>query len=232
MHPASGSPHVGHARRPPGQLIQGVLSPFERASEVLFGLIMALTLTGALSVAHATEQETRALFVSTLACNLAWGLVDGVIYVFNALVERGRRSLVAHAVREGTDARDLPALLAEVLPGRFVQRLTPDELRAFRTRLARDPHGPEAPRIHGEDLLGGLAVFFLVAASTFPVALPFLLLSDPAQAKVLSRGLALVLLFLSGFALGRYAGLRPVQAGLVTLAIGVVLVALVTALGG
>ncbi|MGZ6078546.1 MAG: hypothetical protein ACXWK6_12125 [Myxococcaceae bacterium] len=232
MRPASGSPHVGHARRPPGQLIRGVLSPFERAAEVLFGLIMALTLTGALSVAHATEQETRALFVSTLACNLAWGLVDGVIYVFNALVERGRRSLVTHAVREGTDARDLPALLAEILPGRLVHRLSPDELRALRTRFARDPDGPEAPRIHGQDLLGGIAVFLLVAASTFPVALPFLLLGDLAQAKVLSRGLALVLLFSSGVALGRYAGLRPVRTGLATLGIGAVLVALVTALGG
>ncbi|MGZ6076287.1 MAG: hypothetical protein ACXWK6_00635 [Myxococcaceae bacterium] len=232
MHPASDSPHVGHARRPPGQLIRGVLSPFERASEVLFGLIMALTLTGALSVAHATEQDTRALFVSTLACNVAWGLVDGVIYVFNALVERGRLSLVAHAVRAGTDPRDLPMLLAEVLPGRLVHRLSPDELRALRTPLARDPHGPEAPRIHGEDLLGGVGVFLLVVASTFPVALPFLLLSDPAQAKVLSRGLALVLLFASGVALGRFAGLRPGRTGLATLSIGVVLVVLVTALGG
>ena len=85
---------MASVRRPPGQLVRGILSPFERASEILFGLIMALTITGALSVAHATEQETRALFASTLACNIAWGLVDGVLYVFNALVERGRRRLV------------------------------------------------------------------------------------------------------------------------------------------
>jgi VIT1/CCC1 family predicted Fe2+/Mn2+ transporter len=209
-----------------------VLSPFERASEVLFGLIMALTLTGALGVAGATEHEPRALFVSTLACNLAWGLVDGVMYVFNALVERGRLSVVAHAVREGTDPKDLSALLAEVLPGRLAQLMSLDELRAFRSRLARDPDGPEAPRIHGEDLLGGVAVFFLVVASTFPVALPFLLISDPVQAKVVSRGLALVLLFVTGLALGRFAGLRPGRTGLATLGIGVVLVALVMALGG
>ena len=94
--------------RPPGQLIRGVLSPFERASEVMFGLIMALTITGALSVANATEHETRALFVSSLACNLAWGLVDGVLYVFNALVERGRRMLVSSALREGADGVDGP----------------------------------------------------------------------------------------------------------------------------
>lgn len=193
---------------------------------------MALTITGALSVAHATERETRALFASTLACNLAWGLADGVMYVFNALVERGRRALVTAALRESADGTDAPALLAEVLPGRPVQRMTPAEILAFRARLAGHPGAPEAPRVHAQDILGGLSVFLLVAASTFPVALPFLLVRDPARAIAISRGLSLVLLFLSGYGVGRYAGLRPVWLGLSTLAIGVVLVGLVTALGG
>ena len=109
MHPASSTSHVGDLRRPPGQLIRGVLSPFERASEVMFGLIMALTITGALSVANATEHETRALFVSTLACNIAWGLVDGVLYVFNALVERGRRMLVTRRCRGTPTASKYPS---------------------------------------------------------------------------------------------------------------------------
>jgi VIT1/CCC1 family predicted Fe2+/Mn2+ transporter len=82
------------------------------------------------------------------------------------------------------------------------------------------------------DLLGGIAVFLLVVASTFPVSLPFLLVGDPARAMAISRGLSLLLLFLSGYAVGRYAGLRPVWVGLSMLTIGVVLVGLVTALGG
>ena len=82
------------------------------------------------------------------------------------------------------------------------------------------------------DVLGGIAVFFLVTASTFPVSLPFLLVREPARAMTISRGLSLLLLFLSGYAVGRYAGLRPVWVGLSTLGIGAVLVGLVTALGG
>lgn len=231
MHPATGSPHVGHPRRPPGQLIRGVLSPFERASEVLFGLIMALTITGALSVAQATEHETRALFASSLACNLAWGLVDGVLYVFNALVERGRRALVSSALREGADGSDASALLAELLPRRLLERLTPAELRVLRGKFAGSG-APERPRVRADDVLGGIAVFLLVVASTFPVSLPFLLVRDPARAMAISRGLSLLLLFLSGYAVGRYAGLRPVWVGLSMLTIGVVLVGLVKALGG
>jgi len=218
--------------RPPRQLVRGVLSPFERASEVLFGLIMALTITGALSVAHATPQVTRALFVSTLACNVAWGLVDAVMYVLNALFERGRRSLVARALQGTTETAKTSEILTEVLPEAFVGTLTPTELEAFRRRIAGHPSLPEPPRIHRDDLIGGCGVFLLVVASTFPVALPFLVMSDPALAMAISRGLSLLLLFLSGYAVGRFAGLRPVPVGLAMLGIGVVLVATVTALGG
>ena len=99
--------------RLPRQAMRGVLSPADRASEVLFGLIMALTLTGGLSVTEATERETRAMFLSTLGCNVAWGLVDAVMYVMNGVVDRARRFRLARALREGSD---IPAVLAELLP--------------------------------------------------------------------------------------------------------------------
>jgi hypothetical protein len=61
------------SRPSPRPLTRGVLNPPERASEVLFGLIKAPTLTGALTIAGATTQETRALFASTLALVTAPG---------------------------------------------------------------------------------------------------------------------------------------------------------------
>ena len=214
----------------PEQAIRGVLSPYDRASEVLFGLIMALTLTGALSVTDVTERETRALFVSTLGCNVAWGLVDAVMYVLNAVLGRGRRFLLARSIRDGTD---ISAVLSEIFPAPVVEGLTAVEIERIRTKIASAPLDLREPaRIRGEDLLGAVGVFLLVVASTFPVALPYLLTHDLALAKMISRGLALGLLFLTGYAVGRYSGLRPVRVGLAMLATGVVLVAAVTALGG
>ena len=78
---ASGAP-VTASRR--------ILSPVDRVSEVIFGLIMALTFTGSLSVAEAGREEVRTVLIGALGCNLAWGLVDGVMYVVTALVERAR----------------------------------------------------------------------------------------------------------------------------------------------
>jgi len=219
-------------RKPPRKVIRGVLSPFERASEVLFGLIMALTITGALSVAHATAHETRALFVSTLACNVAWGMVDAVMYVLNAVFERGRRALLARALREHADQVGASELLTEVLPEPFVGALRGTEVESLRQRIIGHPDLPARPGVHGDDLLGALGVFLLVVASTFPVALPFLVIDDATAAMAISRALSLALLFFSGVAVGRFAGLRPVSVGLAMLGIGVVLVGAVSALGG
>ncbi len=214
----------------PQQAIHGVLSPADRASEVLFGVIMALTLTGALSVTEATERETRAMFISTLGCNVAWGLVDAVMYVMNGVVDRARRFRLARALREGSD---IPAVLAELLPESHGKDLTATEIEQIRRKVASVRNEPGEPsRLRGEDLLGAVGVFLLVVATIFPVALPYLLTRDLALAQAISRGLALGLLFLSGYAVGRYSGLRPVRVGLATLAIGAVLVAIVMALGG
>ena len=56
-----------------------VLSPMDRVSEMLFGLFMALTFVGAVSVAEAGREHLRDMFVAALGCNLAWGLVDAIM---------------------------------------------------------------------------------------------------------------------------------------------------------
>jgi hypothetical protein len=48
-----------------------VLEPVERLSEILFGLIMALTITGAVSVATADRFAMRTMLLAALGCNIA-----------------------------------------------------------------------------------------------------------------------------------------------------------------
>ena len=55
-----------------------VLSPVDRVSEMLFGLFMALTFVGAVSVADSGDAQVRTLLIAALGCNLAWGLVDAL----------------------------------------------------------------------------------------------------------------------------------------------------------
>ena len=64
-----------------------VLASNERIAEVLFGLIMVLTFTGSLSVAEAERAEVRTMLVGALGCNLAWGIIDAVLYLMGRLSE-------------------------------------------------------------------------------------------------------------------------------------------------
>jgi hypothetical protein len=59
---------------------ESVLSPVDRVSELLFGLFMALSFVGAVSVAE-TGEQIEAMFIAAVGCNLAWGLVDAVMFL-------------------------------------------------------------------------------------------------------------------------------------------------------
>ena len=64
-----------------------LLDPIERTSEILFGLIMAMTSTGSLSVAGAGRAEVHTMLRGALGCNLAWGIIDAVFYLMGCLAE-------------------------------------------------------------------------------------------------------------------------------------------------
>ena len=78
-----------------------MLEPNERIAEVLFGLIMVLTFTGSLSVAEADRAEVRTMLIGALGCNLAWGIIDAVLYLMGSLSEKGTGLLTFRAVRQG-----------------------------------------------------------------------------------------------------------------------------------
>jgi len=64
------------------------------------------------------------------------------------------------------------------------------------------------------------------------VALPFVMFDDAKLALAVSRGLTLVMLFVGGLALGRYAGFGGWKAGFAMTALGVALTVAIIALGG
>ena len=71
-----------------------LLDPVDRISEILFGLIMAVTIVGSLSIATAGRNDVRVVLWGALGCNLAWGLVDAVMYLVRTATERARSSEV------------------------------------------------------------------------------------------------------------------------------------------
>jgi VIT family len=209
-----------------------VLEPIDRVSEVLFGLIMVLTFTGSLSVAEAGREDVRVMLVGALGCNLAWGLIDAVLYLMACLAEKGRNLSTFRAVRRASVASHGQRLVAAALPPIVASLLKPEELEELRARVMQLPEPSGADRLEKRDYLGALCVFLLVFLSTFPVAIPFMVMDDARRALRVSNAIAILLLFLTGFAFGRMTGRPPFWAGCGMVVLGLVLVGLTMALGG
>ena len=209
-----------------------MLSPVDRVSELLFGLFMALTFVGAVSVADAGREEIRWMFVAALGCNLAWGLVDAVMYLVRTVTDRGRSLTLVRSVRAAPDAETGRRLIEGSLSRIAAGLVSPAEIEAIRGRIVALPSVPERPTLKWDDLLASLAIFLIVVASTFPVVLPFVLIEDVATAKNVSRAIALAMLFFGGLALGRYAGYGSWKVGFMMVGLGTALVVAINALGG
>ncbi|MCI0506697.1 MAG: VIT1/CCC1 transporter family protein [Gammaproteobacteria bacterium] len=215
-----------HEKRAP------VLDPVERVSEIIFGLIMALSFTGTVSAATAGSEEIRTVMFAALGCNLAWGLVDGVMYLVSLMTERTRNITLLRRVRGAAAAPEAHAIIADAMPGRLGGIVSEKALEEIRLRITALPEPPARGRLGRDDFAGALGVFLIVVLSTFPVVLPFMLFAEVPLAMRVSNAVALVTLFACGFALGRYAGGIPWRSGFAMAAIGVVLVIATIALGG
>jgi len=88
-----------------------LLDPLDRVSEILFGLIMAVTIVGSLSIATAGHTEVRAVLIGALGCNIAWGLVDAVMYVLRGMAERARQGQPSLRRRDFVEAAGIFALV-------------------------------------------------------------------------------------------------------------------------
>ncbi len=208
-----------------------LLDPIDRISEILFGLIMAVTIVGSISVATAGHEDLHSIMIAALGCNLAWGLVDAVMYLIRTATERSRNRALSRRIVDA-DLDSAHQLIVGVLPDHVAAIAGPDEIEGMRRRLlGLKLH--ERATLRPRDYLEAAAIFLLVVIATFPVVLPFLLMNDAARALRVSQAVTLAMLFMAGFALGRHAEhAKPILTGVSMAVFGAVLIGVVKALGG
>ena len=213
-------------------LPQRALEPIERISEVLFGLIMVLTATGTLSVVNAGTPEIKTMIFGALGCNLAWGIIDGGLYLLGRLEDRGRNLMTLRAVKQAAEPAAAQRAIADALPEPITASLAPEDLDLIARKLNHLSEPPKRPGFAAEDWLGAAAVCVWVFFSTIPVVIPFLFTNDVQLALRISNIVAIALLFVCGYAFGRCTGLSPWPTGLVMMFVGVALTGVAIALGG
>ena len=137
-----------------------ILEPMDRISEVLFGLIMALTFTLTLGIVTADSIQVRTMLLGALGCNLAWGIIDASVFLMARFNQRGRGAMQLRAVRQAADADVARRIIADALPPLLASTLPPDQLELIRQRLLQLPE-PGRPRLTKRDGLGAMGICLL-----------------------------------------------------------------------
>ena len=220
------------ATAPPGRGSERLLDPISRISETLFGLLMVLTFTGAISAATAEREEIRILIFGAIGCNIAWGLVDAVMHLMSSLTERGRGLITIRSVQTAGRPEEAYRVITDAVPPVLASIWTTEDVERVRQGLLGLRDLPHRPLLTRDDWLGALGIFLLVFLSTFPVVIPFFLVSDAHVALRLSNLVAIGMMFLCGYQLGRYGGYHPWLTGVGMALLGMFLAGLTIALGG
>ncbi|VVB95607.1 VIT family protein [uncultured archaeon] len=208
---------------------RSLLSPSDRHSEILFGLIMVLAITGTVGL----ETGSRIAIISAgIGACIAWGIVDGIIYVYSNLLERGRIALsvqeTSTCTGEGCDLMKVKEELQGTIVDTLGERERHEVAQHILIRLKPVENHTRATR---EDILGGIAAGTLVFVSGIPLLLPFMFL-DGVWALRLSRIIGLVMLFAIGYRWGGYVGRNKFRTGVIMMSVGISITAVVIALGG
>ena len=209
-----------------------LLDPVARTSEIIFGLIMVLTFTCTISAANAMREDIRTTLWAALGCNVAWGIVDAFMYLMAVLIERGDAISAVRKVKQSTHFEEKARVIREYLPPAIAPLIQPAELEVISHTVEGLPEPPQSAPITWKDIKASFAIFLLVFISTFPPSIPFMFMDDYAIAIRVSNAIALLLLFVTGYKLGKSSGYHPFLMGLIFAVIGAILVAATIALGG
>ena len=215
----------------PGKVVESALSPFERGSEIIFGILMAISVTAAAEITAGGNADVRELMIAALGCNLAWGLIDGVIYLLQLQFERHRVHRMVLELRELKAEDAFRERVASEVPPLVAQAMTADSFSTIRRAVQGYARTRPAYWSRQEFAAAGL-ICALVFGSTFPLVLPFILMQEPWLALRVSHAIAVAMLFGLGWKLGRWSGASPLGSGALLALVGVVLAVLCVALGG
>lgn len=216
--------------------ITDAIDPGDALGEVLFGLIMALTFTvGSRLIFSQDGLDVQELVVATIGCNVAWGIIDAVLFVLGAMFYKSRRMRFLRQVNAAPSDAEAMAALKKEFPiddEPFVSAAADQEAFYYAMLSLARRGRPSTQRLSKDDFLAAFIVFVLVSATSLPAVLPFVVIDNAHHALRTSNFLLITLLFLTGCAWARFSDTRPLNAGLTMTGLGLALVAIAIALGG
>lgn len=211
---------------------RSILNPLDRAAELLFGVILAVTFTCSMSVGSSHQVEISELLVGVIGCNLAWGFVDGIMYIVETMARKNRNRVLFHSMRISSSSEEARNILVDAMPPILAEAIDEKELELIRQKLLELPSTAVSAQLTFDDVKKAIALFLMSFVATFPIVIPFILIEDSIVALRTSNAVGIMMMSLCGWSVARYVGFNR-WIGTIAMALVGTLMAIVTiALGG
>jgi len=217
------------------RFVERYLDPSETLLEVLFGLIMALTITvGARLLSERADIVGVELALALLGCNVAWGVIDGALYLLGTHFNRNRRVQFVKRLQAASTEEEAMAAVRDEFDFADEPSMRPqDEARLHRSLLDLFRHaGTGRARLQANDWVAAALIVMLVSMTAIPGLIPLLVLQDGFTALRVANALQVGLLFFTGYWWAHYSGGNRWLTGLAIALLGTALVLLAVPLGG
>ncbi|MEI8048184.1 MAG: hypothetical protein WCI92_12445 [Bacteroidota bacterium] len=211
---------------------KGLLNPDDRITEILTGIIITLTFTCTLSVIKTDNNVVKDMLTGATCSALAWGLIDAVIFLFMTMIDKEHTLTFLNFVRKSKDLVRVHQVIVDDIPSTIADVMKQEEIEIIRKKILLLPDPPPKYKLKFNDYRTAGGIFLLVFFATVPISMPFILMKDMQTALRVSNIIAILMMFLCGMGLGKYAGRNRFVLGILTSLIGIVLVALTILLGG
>jgi len=222
----------------PKKVPREYLSASDRLSEIMFGLIMAMTVIGAAKAALISgtdELNARVVISAALGCNIAWGLADAFMYVFSELFDRGKLSRLIAKVKTTQDEEAAIAMIDQELDADILETLSAEERKSICTSIFKNMVGIEPKKAHliKDDITGAFVCFLLTFFSAFITVIPFFLPLQSLGFKILlSRVISMIMLFCIGYQYAKHTGRNKIMTAVVMVILGFIINIVIFFLGG
>jgi hypothetical protein len=217
------------------RLIDRYLDPSESLLEILFGLIMALTMTaGARLLSDPATVSPVELMVALIGCNVAWGAIDAVFHLLGSQFNRNRRVRFVRRLQAAASDEQAIALIREEFALEGEPPTRAEDRAAFHRALLELLRNASAERARFSpgDFAAAAIVLALVTLTALPGLVPLLLIDHVDTALRAANALQVVLLFIIGYRWAHYTGTPGWRGALIVGLLGVALVLVAVALGG
>jgi VIT1/CCC1 family predicted Fe2+/Mn2+ transporter len=210
------------------------LGKFWFSAEPMFGVIMVVCFTSIFrSFPDLSDSIVDRVIQAALACCLAWGLVDGIFYVWEGRFERRRKNRIIKILK-GENKTEAATMIDSAMNDSYLDYMDEGDRAQAIQKISQNLSKEEPTKISWKDdlIVIGISILLVLGTALF-VVMPFYIIQDLMDALLVSNILCIVVLFMLGFYREESKSLlRKVVSGQFTALIGVIITVITVMLGG